>query len=74
MADRYEIAPHNDLWMRGARFGELVKVTKSRGWPDPKTAGREIAHLRMDATGRVAKFWLDELTPIAPRDHQTRAR
>jgi hypothetical protein len=29
MTDRYEIAPHYDLWMQGARFGELVKVTKS---------------------------------------------
>jgi hypothetical protein len=61
MPDRFEIHPGLDLWMRGARFGELVKVTKARTGPH---RGREIAHLRMDATGRVARVWLDECTPL----------
>ena len=39
--------------MRGARFGELVKVT-------PKG----IAHVRLDATGKVARFLFDDCTRV----------
>jgi hypothetical protein len=57
MSTRYEIGPHYDRWMMGDRYGQLVKVTKaSKG--DHK--GREIAHLRMEASGKTLKFWLDE--------------
>jgi hypothetical protein len=39
---RVEISPHFDLWMRGARFGTVVREYKS-----PKTGERMVA-VKMD--------------------------
>ena len=61
MWKRFEIGPHYDLWMRGARFGTLVDVTRAR---KGEHAGREIAHIRLDMTGKVHRFWLDECRPV----------
>jgi hypothetical protein len=38
---RCQIPPYFDLWMRGARYGMIVKVTKD-------SLGTEIAHIKMD--------------------------
>jgi predicted secreted protein len=50
------------MWMRGDRFGEVVKVTVRKGddhsvidQPD-----REIAHVRMDRSGKVVRVWLED--------------
>jgi hypothetical protein len=29
VGDRVELAPHLDLWMRGARFGTVSKITRN---------------------------------------------
>lgn len=41
VGDRVELSPGTDAWMRGDRFGEIVKV------------GRTRIHVRMDRSGRV---------------------
>ena len=43
VGQRVELHPATDWWMRGARFGEVVKV------------GRSLYHVRLDRTGRVVK-------------------
>lgn len=60
MGKRYEIAPHYDAWMQGDRIGTEVRRTKSL---DPDHKGRTIIHLRMEVSGKVKKFWADEVTP-----------
>lgn len=41
---RVQLHPATDLWMRGARFGEIVKV------------GRKWLHVKVDRTGKVVKL------------------
>ena len=41
--ERVELHPATDLWMMGARFGEVVKVTRTR------------VHVRLDV-GRTVKL------------------
>jgi hypothetical protein len=42
VGQRVELAPHTDLWMRGARFGVVVKTTRTR------------VHVNLDRAGTVA--------------------
>lgn len=49
--ERVQLSPHLDLWMRGARYGEVVKRT------------RLYTHVRLDATGRVVKLAHCDVTP-----------
>lgn len=43
---RVELGPWCDRWMRGDRFGEVVKTTMN---------GKRV-HVRMDRSGQVAKL------------------
>lgn len=46
---RVEIPAYTDTWMRGARFGEVVRVTEGGGYLDPKDPrGRTLFLVRMD--------------------------
>lgn len=49
---RVELSPSTDWWMRGARFGEIVKV------------GRTYMHVKLDAGERVVRVHGDLLNPI----------
>jgi len=44
LGTRVQLHPATDWWMRGARFGEVVKI------------GRKLIHVRLDANGRVVKL------------------
>lgn len=49
--DRVELHPGCDLWMRGARFGEVQKITADRRWPtQPDLAW---VHVALDRAGTV---------------------
>lgn len=50
---RVELSPATDLWMRGARYGEIVK------------AGKSIMTVKLDATGKTVRIHGDLLQPIA---------
>lgn len=43
IGDRVELHPATDAWMRGDRFGEVVKV------------GRKVYHVKMDRSGRTLR-------------------
>ncbi len=43
VGDRVQLHPATDLWMRGARYGTIEKL------------GRLYVHVRLDATGRIAR-------------------
>lgn len=55
---RVEIAPHYDLWMRGARFGVVRWVVR-----DYKP-GRDLLYLEMDhpQVKRQVAIWADEVS------------
>ena len=44
VGQRISLFSWTDRWMRGDRFGEIVKVTRTR------------IHVRMDRSGQVARF------------------
>ena len=49
---RVELHPATDAWMRGDRYGEVVKI------------GRTLIHVRMDRSGKVRKVSADLLTVV----------
>ena len=51
VAERVQLSPHLDWWMRGARYGAVVKRT------------RLYVYVRLDATGRVIKLAHCDVTP-----------
>lgn len=46
VGDRVEIHPGSDLWMRGARYGTVVRTS---------TTPKDRVHVKMDKTGE--RIW-----------------
>ena len=44
VGDRVELHPATDRWMRGDRFGEVVKL------------GRHYVHVKLDVSGQTRQF------------------
>lgn len=44
VGNRVQLAAHTDLWMRGARYGEVILVTAKK------------VHVRLDATDRTVSL------------------
>ncbi len=49
VGERVEISPSCDLWMQGARYGEVTRVTT------------EIVYVKLDRTGKRYKFTPDQI-------------
>lgn len=49
VGDRVQIPAHSDHWMRGDRYGEVVKVSGN------------VAHVKLDKSEKTVKFSLDDL-------------
>ena len=62
---RVQIPAYTDLWMRGDRFGYVVKITSNKQikdrWGDPV----EVAHVKMDITGKTIQVRLLDCTEVA---------
>ena len=56
IGDRVQLHPASDWWMRGARYGEVVKL------------GRKYVHVRLDRNGNAAVRFLprDILELVSP--------
>jgi len=65
---RVQIPAYTDRWMMGDRYGVIVKVTKSRSFPLsaplPGAPYREIAHVKLDKSGKTMRFMLDDCTVV----------
>lgn len=66
---RFQIPAYTDAWMKGDRYGELVKVSKSRkralkSGQGPVTIEREIAHIKLDISGKIVRVILDDCTIV----------
>ena len=56
---RVQIPAYTDRWMMGDRYGEIIKIAKRLDRLD-----REIAHVKLDKSGKVLRFILDDCTPV----------
>jgi hypothetical protein len=58
--DRIELSPHLDLWMRGARYGNVVAIRQER------VAGslRDVATVKLDLVKKLQKVWVENLKSI----------
>jgi len=69
--ERVQIPAYTDRWMMGDRFGTLVKVTRQRArlgaraallTKDRFEANREIAHVKLDNSGKTVRVILTDCT------------
>jgi hypothetical protein len=62
MNERVQIPAYTDRWMMGDRYGEVIKLSKGR------KAGRlcdiEIAHVKLDKSGKTIRVQLDDCTLV----------
>ena len=63
MTERVQIPAYTDRWMMGDRYGEVVKIVRKRANAKGE-AGREVAHVKLDKSGKVMTFWYDDCTPV----------
>jgi hypothetical protein len=70
--ERVQIPAYTDRWMMGDRYGEVVKVTKSRkNFPartfvsaDNRGTYLEVAHVKLDKSGKVVRMIYADCTPV----------
>jgi hypothetical protein len=58
---RVQIPAYTDRWMRGDRYGEVVKITKHRHLDNFKY---EIATVKLDKSRGVIRVILDDCTEV----------
>jgi hypothetical protein len=59
---RVEIPAHTDSWMRGDRYGEIVSTTaRPQKTPGGFAGIKCVGRVKMDKSGKVMKFDLDDL-------------
>jgi hypothetical protein len=66
MAIRVQIPAYTDRWMMGDRYGEIVKVTVRKG-EDHSVIDQpdmEVAHVRLDKSGKTVKVWLADCREV----------
>ena len=59
---RVQIPAYTDRWMMGDRYGEVVKITK--GKTDKHGADFEIAHVKLDISGKTTRVLLLDCTVV----------
>jgi hypothetical protein len=69
MNTRVQIPAYTDRWMMGDRYGEIVRTGVRLSWRiDPKGGStrhsEEIAHVKLDISGKTVKVILDDCTVL----------
>jgi hypothetical protein len=66
---RVQIPAYTDRWMRGDRYGEVVKVTTNKvarqDLADKREITREIAHVKLDISGKTLRYLLVDCTVVS---------
>lgn len=61
---RVQIPAYTDRWMMGDRYGEVIRVTRGKAfknrWGDPE----EVAHVKLDISGKTVRFILADCTEV----------
>ena len=61
MTVRVQIPVYTDRWMRGDRYGEVVKTVRRKIKQSPGVAiVRDVAHVKLDISGKTIKVLLDD--------------
>ena len=60
MSGRVQIPAYTDRWMMGDRYGVVIKITRGKGAADI----HEIAHVKLDKSGKVVRVLLDDCTEV----------
>jgi len=64
MTRRVRIPAYTDRFMMGDAYGDVVKITRR---PDPYREPHdpvEIAHVKLDKSGKTMKFILEDCTEV----------
>jgi len=61
---RVMIPVYTDRWMMGDTHGDVVKVTKTRKVNGNYPIGTEIAHVKLDKSGKTMRYLLDDCTEV----------
>ena len=68
---RVQMPAYTYRWMMGDRYGEIVKVTRKWGHVPNGTGGltavrngQEIAHVKLDISGKVVRVLFDDCTVV----------
>jgi len=71
MTTRVQIPAYTDRWMMGDRYGELVKTTRygkvgtrARLLTGARSADIEIAHVKLDKSGKTVRVILNDCTIV----------
>jgi hypothetical protein len=73
---RVQIPAYTDRWMMGDRFGDVVKISRMRPAQAVRAAlltgrargvyePREVAHVKLDVSGKTLRFVLDDCTVVS---------
>jgi hypothetical protein len=63
---RVQIPAYTDRWMMGDRYGDVVKVSRKTGRSHPAVKpGDEIAHVKLDKSGKMVRVILDDCTVVS---------
>jgi hypothetical protein len=68
---RVQIPAYTDAWMKGDRFGEIVKIAPARLSNEVRAKvlsdcrdAKEIAHVRLDKSRKIVRVILDDCRPV----------
>ena len=62
---RVQIPVYCDWWMRGDRFGEILRITTPHRTTVKGTLLKQkIAHVKLDISGKTIKVLLDDCTEV----------
>jgi len=64
MSMRVQIPAYTDRWMMGDRYGEVIKVTRTRKQNGKLAVNSEIAHVKLDKSGKTQRFILADCVEI----------
>jgi fructose 1,6-bisphosphatase len=68
MTERVQIPVYTDRWMRGDRYGEVVKVetrtARVVSKPGGQTIEREIAYVKLDKSGKTIRVIYSDCIPV----------
>jgi hypothetical protein len=59
---RVEIPAYTDSWMKGDRYGEIVKITRRKAMFKNRWDEQDIAHVKLDISGKTIRVILDDCT------------
>ncbi len=61
---RVHIPAYTDRWMMGDRYGEVTKVTRRRVRHQLHRDPQDIAHVKLDKSGKTVRVILDDCTVV----------